>query len=123
MEGYTTINIKGQQVGLLFGLYAVERIFEKLGGMQVDMSEGRKSANIFKHILYSGYLCDCEAMDSKPVLTARDFLIWIEDCAKNGDMTPVTDAVAIYNKTTEVKEKKPAAEVETEKKNQLTGTM
>lgn len=116
MEGYTTIKINGQEIGLLFGLYAIERIFAKLGGMTVEMSEGRRSATLFKHILYSGYLCDCEAMDTFPVLTARDFQVYIEQCAKSGDMTPVTDAVAVYNKSTAVKE--PEAKSTDEKKNQ-----
>ncbi len=122
MEGYTTIKIKGQEVGLLFGLYAVQLIFEKLGRIEVNITESHKSATIFKHILYCGYLCDCDAMDMAPVFTPRDFLIFIEECAKAGDMSPVTDAVEVYNKSTAIKEVKADA-VETEKKNQLIGTM
>ncbi len=124
MEGYTTIKIKGQEVGLLFGLYAVQLIFEKLGKIEVNMSEAHKSATIFKHILYCGYIGDCDAMDVKPELTARDFLIFIEECAKAGDMSPVTDAVEVYNKSTTVKEKEVKADaVDSEKKNQLIGMM
>ena len=118
MEGYTTINIKGREVGLLFGLYAIQRIFEKLGGLSTELTESRKNLQVYKHILYSGYLCDREAMDEPVELTPRDFQVWIEGLAKNGDLSEVTRAILVYNKSTEVKVKEVA---EDEKKNHLIG--
>jgi len=113
MQGFTTIEMNGRQVDLLYGLFAIQRIFEKLGGLTADMNESRKSLAVYKHILYSGYLCNCEAMDEKPTLNARDFQVFIEECARNNNMDPVIDAVSVYNKSTEVKE----VPGENEKKN------
>ena len=118
MEGYTTININGRQIGLLFGLYAIQRIFEKLGGLSTTLDESRKNLQVYKHILYSGYLCDREAMDEPVELTPRDFQVWIEGLARQGDLSQVTEAILIYNKSTAVKVDETA---EDEKKKKSTG--
>jgi hypothetical protein len=124
MEGYTTIEIEGQQIGLFFGLYAVQLIHEKLAGMSADLGKenSRINAKVFKHILYSGYLCDCDAMETEPTLTMRDFQMWIEKNAKDGTMDQVTAAVLVYNKSVEVKPSKNGEATESEKKNLLIGT-
>ena len=126
MAGYTTITVKGQEIGLRFGLRAIKRISLKLKEIIADKSldEGDQAILILRDRVYSGYLCDCMYRDVQPTIPVEDFTEYVENAAlaKNTE-----ELITVYKVYEESVAALPKVEVpEEEKKNQktkkLTGT-
>lgn len=126
-NGYTTIDIKGQTVGLTFGLPAIKRIMEKTVEYSLAVEHKNENGEVVSstyteagmtHILFAGYLNNCYADDQKPVLKFRDFTELLEDAVinpENGEQ--IRDAIKVFEESKAVKKFLHAPETEVKKKN------
>lgn len=119
MAGYTTITVKGQEIGLRFGLPAIKRISDKIN-LLAGMEEITLNLMSMVHILYAGYLNDCLAKDQTPELAHEDFYTLVEDAALANDLGQVKKAIEVFAGSKEVKEVE-AKEGDEKKKKPLTG--
>ena len=119
MAGYTTITVKGQEIGLRFGLPAIKRISDKIN-LLAGTEEITLNLMSMVHIIYAGYLNDCLASDKKETIPFEDFYALVEDAAIANDLTEVKRVIEVFAGSKEVKE--VTIEGKEEKKNQkLTG--
>jgi hypothetical protein len=101
MAGYTTITVKGQEIGLRFGLRAIKRISEKLkeiiGNKELD--EDDKSILILRDRIYSAYLCDCMYRDIQPSIPVQDFTEYVENAAIAKNMQELIVVYKVYQES------------------------
>lgn len=97
------LKIKNKEVGILFGMPAIQRITQKI---QLTEFTDNISLGIsqIRDILYAGYLNYCLAEDLRPELTARDFYDYIEENATNEvEFAQVNEAIKVFNHSKYIK--------------------
>lgn len=99
MPAHITITINGQQVGLWYGLYAIQHF--TTNSVDLPNDDKNKLVQLLSvGILYAGYLNDCEASKAEAKLTYRDFYGYVEQCLLNNDITDINRAWEAYNEST-----------------------
>lgn len=88
-NGYINIEIDGQKVGLKFGMVALPIISEKVGVKEKGENYGIKDC---AHILYAGYLNNCEAKDSDPIHDFSFFYDYCESAVMKNDLQTIIEA-------------------------------
>ncbi len=116
MAGYTTITVKGQEIGLRFGLRAIKRITLRLQEVINDklLDEDDKAVLILRDRIYSGYLCDCMYRDVQPLIPVEDFTEYVENAAIEKN---TQELITVYKVWQESMDALPKVEPEDEKKN------
>ena len=113
MAAETRAIIGGQEIGLLFGLPAIEYIQGKIQGLEPS---AQMTFNVMQmvEIIYGGYLNWCKAENLEPSVRYRQFYDFVEGSAMNQDMTEVVRIIKLFSGSKEVKEE---PEKEGEKKS------
>src|SRR5581483_6907494 len=96
MNGYTTITINGQIIGLRFGMPAVKRISEK-----VKFKEGEEYTEAdFSQFLYAGYLNNCLVKEMEPTLCYEDFYNFAEEAFyTKKDVEGISKVITCFNES------------------------
>lgn len=103
MTNYTNFTVKGQTVGLKFGLPAVRLITEQTERLGLGDKDGNYDERGLAYVLYAGY-CNNNLIKELPnVLTAEDFIDEVEDAYVKRDMTLVYEAIEVWQTSTVVK--------------------
>lgn len=83
MNGYCEFEIKGEKVGLKFGMIANQRFLEKAKSFTFfeTMSDGQRTLTVLgiAHVLYAGYVNNCYIKEQVTKHTFEDFFELIED--------------------------------------------
>jgi hypothetical protein len=103
MAGYTTITVKGQEIGLRFGLPAIKRIETKIN-LLAGAEEITLNMMSMVHILYAGYENECIANDKVPVIPFSDFYDLVETAALADDLSQVKRVIEVFAGSKDVKE-------------------
>ncbi len=119
MAGYTTITVKGQEIGLRFGLRAIKRISLKLKEIIADktLDEGDQAILILRDRVYSGYLCDCMYRDVQPTIPVEDFTEYVENAALAKNTEELITVYKVYEESVAALPKVEGADEE--KKNPI----
>lgn len=82
---YCQIDIKGQKVGLKFGNYASQLFMEEIAaGRKLMIGDTLNDLGI-AHVLWFGYLNNCERRKIDPVLSFEDFYDKVDESMDNPD--------------------------------------
>ena len=119
MAGYTTITVKGQEIGLRFGLRAIKRITLRLKEVLADKSidQDDKAILILRDRIYSAYLCDCMYRDTQPIIPVEDFTEYVENAAIEKNTQELMIVYKVWQESMDALPK--VEEKEAEKKNQI----
>ena len=80
MNGYTTININGQTVGIKFGLLAIKEFSLTTEKKREVLYEGDNLSFLgMAKLIQCGYKNNCEIKEVQPTLTLEDFNNWTEE--------------------------------------------
>lgn len=116
-NGYTTIVIGGETVGLKYGLPAVRQITEKLSGGNLITGNTYNEVGI-AHILYAGYINNCIVKEVEAKHKFEFFYDFIEEIAISGEVEGVTEAIKCFEESRFVKAlAKQIEDISTKKKN------
>lgn len=116
-NGYTTIVIGGETVGLKYGLPAVRQITEKLSGGNLITGNTYNEVGI-AHILYAGYINNCIVKEVEAKHKFEFFYDFIEEIAISGEVEGVTEAIKCFEESRFVKAlAKQIENTSTKKKN------
>lgn len=93
-NGYTSITINEQAIGLRFGMPALKRIAEK-----VQVKEGEDYSEVeCAHFMYAGYLNNCIVKDCAPTLEYEDFYNFAEKCLyEDKDAQVIVDVIKCFS--------------------------
>lgn len=97
-NGYTTIEIAGEKIGLKFGLPAVRQISEKLSTSELISNNQYNEVGI-AHIIYAGYCNWCIVKDTAKEKQFEFFYDFVEDAAINGNIQPLQEAVKCFEES------------------------
>jgi hypothetical protein len=109
MNGYTTININGQTVGIKFGYLAIKEFSlaaEKKRAVYYDKVNGEEQLSFLgiAKIIHCGYKNDCELKEVDPVLTLEDFNNWVEGIVGNVEaQKELTRVLTVFSESQFVK--------------------
>lgn len=109
-NGYISITINEQAVGLRFGMPAIKRIAEK-----VRFKEGEEYTEAdFAQFMYAGYLNNCLVKEMEPTLSYEDFYNFAEEAIyTKKDVESISKVIVCFNESRVMK----AAIGESEKKS------
>lgn len=117
-NGYTTIEINGEPVGLCFGLPAVKYIGEKAKDVQLFKNDGTYTEEGIARILFAGYKNHCLLEDQKETLPFKPFYLLIQEAVLNPEtIEPIKDALKVFEESRIVQSVLPKAAEDTKKKN------
>lgn len=101
MNGYTQIEINGQQVGLKFAYPAIKWFMEAAAGSDLYFIEGDSGGFTVEglaKLIQCSYKNNCLLKEVEPVLTYEDFFNWVEQGQETetgqADLIRVTDVYA-----------------------------
>ena len=95
MAAETRAIIGGQEIGLLFGLPAIEYIQGKIEGLR---GNAEMTFNVMQmvEIIYGGYLNWCKAENLEPSIKYRLFYDFVEGSAMADDMKEVVRIIKLF---------------------------
>ena len=119
MNGLAHITIAGQQVGLKFGLPAVQRLMERMVAHDI-MQDGLYTELGIIHIIYAGYLNHCLMRDAPPTIPFEQFYEQIEGLDNEQTKAEAINAIRAFEESKYVKKAVKANKEEEEKKKATT---
>lgn len=125
MNGYISININGQPVGIKFGFLAIKE-FSLAAEKKRDVFYDGDSLSFLgiAKLIQSGYKNNCEIKEVEPTLTLEDFNNWTEDAMSSEERKKeLADVLNVFAQSQYVKtlQDLPKDE-EAKKKNSKTTT-
>lgn len=121
MNGFTTITINGESVGIMFGMYANRVFAERKQNAKYYSGDSLNELGIAA-LLHAGYENHCVLEDKEGALSLKDFSSYVDEMTITGETEEIKRAVETWSNShfikksierlkdqKEVKKKKPTS--------------
>jgi hypothetical protein len=101
-NGYTTIEINGEAIGLKFGMPAIEYLAEKGKKVKLYKLNDKGVPEFYTHLgmahtLYAGYVNNCQRKDADVVLEFETFYDFVDESTGNKErLDAIRNAMQVF---------------------------